>query len=236
MQSGPFMERPYYEDSDIESIVTDELRSVNLLPVVPGSTRVDRFIEKRFGIVPKYDDVPDGILGYTRFGAKGPDAVVVSRSLSKEGSRVAERRINSTLAHEAGHMLLHGHLFALQRRAGSSPLFADDLDEKEQTILCRPGTVGSPPELTGDHRYDGRWWEFQANKVIGVLLLPRQLVNAALSSILMSQGHLGVRQLDPTRRDEAVQHLADAFDVNPAVARIRVAEIFPKVAEGQLTL
>ena len=50
--------------------------------------------------------------------------------------------MNSTLAHEAGHMLLHGHLFALQRRAGTRSLFEDDLDEERQTILCRPGTVG----------------------------------------------------------------------------------------------
>ena len=70
--------------------------------------RVDRFIEKRYRIVPQYEDILDGILGFTRFGAKGPEEVVVSRSLSEEGSRVAERRMNSTLAHEAGHMLLHG--------------------------------------------------------------------------------------------------------------------------------
>ena len=43
---------------------------------------MDRFIEKRFNIVPQYDDVPDGILGFTKFGTKGPEAVVVSRSLA----------------------------------------------------------------------------------------------------------------------------------------------------------
>ena len=236
MQSGPFVERPYYEDSDIESIVTDELSRVGLLPTAPEPIRVDRFIEKRYRIVPQYEDILDGILGFTRFGAKGPEEVVVSRSLSEEGSRVAERRMNSTLAHEAGHMLLHGHLFALERRAGTLSLFGDDLDEKKQTILCRPGTVGSPNESAGTRRYDGRWWEFQANKVIGVLLIPRQLVDEALDSLLVSQGRLGIRLLDETRREEAVHGLADAFDVNPAVARIRVEELFPASASGQLTL
>ncbi len=236
MQSGPFVERPYYEDSDIESIVTDELSRVGLLPAAPEPIRVDRFIEKRYHIVPQYEDVPDGILGFTRFSAKGPEEVVVSRSLSEEGSRVAERRMNSTLAHEAGHMLLHGHLFALERRAGTRSLFGDDLDEKKQTILCRPGTVGSPNESAGTHRYDGRWWEFQANKVIGVLLLPRQLVNEALDSLLVPQGSLGIRGLDDSTREEGVHVLANAFDVNPAVARIRVEELFPASASGQLTL
>ena len=235
-QSGPFVERPYYEDSDIESIALDELSKVGLLPATPQPIRVDRFIEKRYGIVPQYEVVPDGILGFTRFGTKGPVEVVVSRSLSEEGTRVAERRMNSTLAHEAGHILLHGHLFALERRAGARSLFGDDLDEKKRTILCRPGTVGDPPEGTGNQGYDGKWWEFQANKVIGVLLLPRQLVHEALDPFLVSQGLLGTRALDDARREEAARCLASAFDVNPVVARIRVGELFPISANGQLTL
>ena len=235
-QSGPFMERPYYDDSEFESIVTDALRSVDLLPTVPGPIRVERFIEKRFGIVPSYEDIPDGILGYTSFGSNGPEEVVVSRSLSEEGSRVSERRMNSTLAHEAGHLLLHGYLFALERRAGSRSLFGDDLDEERQTILCRDGTVGFPSELTGARRYDGRWWEFQANKVIGVFLLPRQLVNQALDALVVPQGQLGTRVLEDTRQEEAVICLVEAFDVNPSVARIRIGELFRATANGQLTL
>ena len=235
MQSGPFVERPYYEDSDIESIVVDELRKVGLLPTTPQPIRVDRFIERRYGIVPQYEDVPDGILGFTRFGAKGPEEVVVSRALSEEGTKAAERRMNSTLAHEAGHIMLHGHLFALERRGGTRSLFGDDLDEKKQTILCRPGAVGVPSELTGNQRYDGRWWEFQANKVIGALLLPRELVHEALGPLLITQGLLGTRLLEDARREEAAHCLANAFDVNPAVARIRVGGIFPPSANGQLT-
>ena len=235
-QSGPFVERPYYEESDIESIATDELSNVGLLPATPQPIRVDRFIEKRYGIVPQYEDVPDGILGFTRFGPKGPVEVVVSRSLSEEGTRVAERRMNSTLAHEAGHMLLHGHLFALERRAETRSLFKDELVEKKQTILCRTDIVADTPEGTRNRGYDGRWWEFQANKVIGVLLLPRQLVHEALDPILVSKGLLGIRALDDMRREEAVHRLADAFDVNPVVARIRIGELFPTSANGQLTL
>ena len=231
-RSGPFKERPYYEDAEIEAIVTDELRNVDLMPATPGPIRVERFIEKRFGIVPEYNDVPSGILGFTKFGTKGPEAVVVSGALSEEGTRVAERRINSTLAHEAGHMLLHGHLFALERRDGSQRLFQDELNEKQQTILCRTSTVGSQP----DYRYDGRWWEFQANKVIGALLLPSLLVNEALDSVLVSQGSLGVRVLDDASREVAVHKLVDFFDVNPIVARIRTGELFPSTAHGQLYL
>ena len=102
---------------------------------------MDRFVEKRFGVVPRYDDLPSGILGFTRFGSGGAEEVVLSRSLSEDGSRVAERRLNSTLAHEAGHMLLHGHLFVLERRR--APLFPEELDATNQRILCRTDAVGA---------------------------------------------------------------------------------------------
>lgn len=235
-RSGPFLEQPYFEESEMESLAIDELRSVDLLPTAPCPVRVERFIEKRFGIVPEYDILAEGILGFTRFGSKGPEAVVLSRALSEDGGRVAERRMNSTLAHEAGHMLLHRNLFALQRRARSRPLFEDDLDENEQTILCRSENIEIPSESAGMRHYDGRWWEYQANKMIGALLVPRLLVSDALSSFLVARGYLGLTQLDPTRRAKAVLCLADVFDVNPAVARIRVGEIFPAIEKGQLTL
>lgn len=233
--SGPFAERPFYEDTEIESIATDELREVGLFPTAPGPIRVDRFIERRFGVVPEYDDLPPGILGLTRFGLKGPEAVVVLRSLSEEGSKVAERRINSTLAHEGGHMLLHGHLFSLRRRAGTRPLFREDLDERKQEILCRSDTVEVSPEPASTRHYDGRWWEYQANRMIGALLIPRQLVREAIGPDLFRESRLGAGPLDDTRREEAVRRLANVFEVNPAVARIRIDQIFPNTANVQLT-
>ena len=236
MQSGPFKERPFYHDSDFESIARDALSSVDLLPTKPRPIRVDRFIEKRFGIVHNYEETPTGILGYTRFGSNGPLKVVVSRSLSEEGSRAAERRINSTLAHEAGHMLLHGHLFAMERREGWRPLFGEDIDEGRQTILCREDAVGVDLELTGVRRYDGRWWEFQANKVIGALLLPRRLVNEALTAFTIHPGRLGIPVLKDTQLEETVLHLVKTFDVNAPVARIRLQELFRTTSNGQLTL
>ena len=111
--AGPFRERPFYEDREIEAITLGELRSVGLLPTSPGPIRVDRFIEKRFNVVPDYSDLQEGVLGFTRFSASGVVEVVVSRMLGDSEDSVAERRTKSTLAHEAGHMLLHGHLFHL---------------------------------------------------------------------------------------------------------------------------
>ena len=234
--TGPFEERPYYEGREIEAIVVDELQRTGLFPTTPQPIRVERFIEKRFGIVPTYDELPDGIMGYTMFGSNGVEELVVSRALSDEASGVSERRINTTLAHEAGHILLHGHLFALRRRGRQSVLLEDDIDEENQRILCRDsGGTASVYEYSPS-RYDGRWWEYQANKVIGVLLMPLSLIDKSLDHDLVSQNRLGVRLLDERRREEAVQRLSDVFDVNPVVVRIRLGEIFPLAVDGQLTL
>lgn len=235
-QAGPFAERPYYEEQELESIATDELRKVNLMPVSPGPVRVERFIEKRFGVVPQYDDLPESILGFTRFGKKGPDAVVLARVLADEGTLVSERRLNSTLAHEAGHMLLHSHLFFLERGGAPLPLLDDDLDEANQRILCRIDIIGPSNEGPNRPRYDGRWWEFQANQMIGPLLMPRSLVRAALEPMLVPSGGLGATTLDPSRGHDATRLLADVFAVNPAAARVRLGKLFPAPGGAQLPL
>jgi len=226
-RTGPFTERPYYEVKDIETICADELRAVGLYPSKPEPVRIDRFIEKRFGVTARYEDLPEGVLGYTKFGAKGVEAIVVARSLSEEGTQPAERRISATLAHEGGHGLLHAHLFALGTKPKS--LF-DDADQDMPQILCRSVTGEGPAK----NLYSGRWWEFQANQAIGALLLPGDLVEQALAPYFVNQGSLGVKTLDFSRREEAVMALSEIFDVNPVVARIRVDQMYGE--EHQLGL
>ena len=77
------------------------------------------------------------------------------------------------------------------------------------------------------HRYNGRWWEYQANQMIGALLLPRLLAREALSSFLIAQGQLGADAIGSNKAGRSrFSCLSDVFDVNPAVARIRVDDRF----------
>lgn len=62
---APFRERPYYDLAEIERTCIDELNAQGLLPREPAAIRIDRFIEKRFGVIAEYDDLPDGLLGYS---------------------------------------------------------------------------------------------------------------------------------------------------------------------------
>ncbi len=230
--AGPFTQRPFFTRNDFEQICEDELRQNGLLPSEPAPVRIDRFVEKRFKIQPSYEDLPGGLLGFTRFGSGGVEEIVVSRALDDEGTVVAERRLRTTLAHESGHGLLHASLFAFGTRPDS--LFGDGLDGHALKILCRSdGISGSETSRRESSR---QWWEYQANQAMGALLLPRPLVQAALVSVLEPRGVLGTPILPIDRREPVARLLADTFDVNPVVARLRLDVLFPVAAAEQLTL
>lgn len=229
---GPFSERPYFTDAEIESLASEELRGVDLFPSSPGPVRIERFIEKRFGVTPRYDPLPESVLGLTRFSRNGVEQVIVSRALTEQRTKVAERRINTTLAHEAGHGLVHGHLFALG--AFNHSLFDEDKDVQPGKVLCRNDGVGAGRDRA--QGYDGRWWEYQANRVMGALLLPRELVVEAVEQFLEATGSLGMMVLPGTSREEAARQVSDVFDVNPVVGRIRLSLLYPGEEKGQLTL
>src|SRR5260221_12434173 len=113
-KAGPFISRPHFKLTEIEEICATELKAVDLYPSIPEPVRIDRFIEKRFKISHEYEDLPNGVLGFTKFGRRGVEAIVVARALDGDNSgKPAERRLRTTLAHEAGHGLLHTYLFAL---------------------------------------------------------------------------------------------------------------------------
>jgi hypothetical protein len=224
--SGNFSERPFFKDSEIEKICGQALASVGLMPDSPEPVRIERFIEKKFGVTPEYPDLPEGILGYSEFGTNGVEAVRIAHALEMDDP-TTRRRLNSTLAHEAGHCLLHAYLFAFEQ--ANLSLFQNDQDVTASKVLCRDETATS-----GQGKFDGRWWELQANKAIGPLLMPRKLAVIAANEFLTSSP-LGLQSLEASNREPAAKSLASIFDVNPIVAKIRLESLFPQTA-AQLTL
>lgn len=222
---GPSGQRPYFTDSDFERICSEELRGQGLYPASPEPVRVERFIEKRFGITPVFEALPAAVLGYTEFGPTGPSAIYVSRALSEDGSRIADRRITSTLAHEAGHGLLHSHLFVLEP-VQTANLFGNDADVSGSRILCRD---------EGRRGYDGRWWEVQANRAMACLMLPQDLVLRAIDELRVQRGLLGVPVLEDSTRRKAVSLLSETFDVSLQAAELRLNALVPRTG-SQLSL
>jgi hypothetical protein len=160
----------------------EALKRQSLLPSSPAPIRIERFVEKEFKTALRYEDLGPDNLGCTIFNSSGAvEAILVSRSLEEQNTTQARRRVRSTVAHEAGHGLLHGSLFI----DGNFP----DLGENQRRILCRSQDI-----LCDTRRsYRGRWWEFQANQAIGSLLLPRLLVNAFLDQSGMELDSSGNR-------------------------------------------
>jgi hypothetical protein len=142
-----------------------------------------------------------------------------------DGGKAGGRRARSTLAHEAGHGLLHAQLFINPPR---SDLFPEGMyDPAQRQIMCRER------DMTAG--YKGKWWEYQANQAIGGLLLPRSLVRKAMVPFGETTGLLGQSVLAEAKREKAVLEMARIFDVNPVVARIRVTELYPQKG-GQMEL
>ena len=205
--TGPFSEKPVFTQADIENVCESELMKADLYPAKPEPVRVERLIEKRFGISVEYSDLPEGVLGYTAFGESGVQAIVVSRVLGENVSVVARRRINTTLAHEAGHGFLHAYLYGLASKSDIFSIATDDTDGRPK-ILCRDGAAG--------------WSEVQANMAMGSLLLPEGLVKDALVQFMDGQ------RLREGVEVKAAAILSETFDVNPVVARIRLSALFQR--------
>jgi hypothetical protein len=213
--SGPFPFQLYFEDlGEIDEICLEALKRQSLMPSKPAPIRIERFVEKEFKTALRYEDLGPDNLGCTIFNSSGAvEAILVSRSLEEKNTTPARRRVRSTVAHEAGHGLLHGSLFI------DSP----DLGENQRRILCRSEDILGETQRS----YRGRWWEFQANQAIGSLLLPRLLVNGLLDQSGIEPDSSGNRTLSPVQRESLAKKAAVIFDVNPIVVRIRLDSLFP---------
>jgi hypothetical protein len=157
------------------------------------------------------------------------EAILVSRFLEEQNTIPARRRVRSTVAHEAGHGLLHGSLFA---EANFLNPLDGTVEKKQRRILCRSEDI-----LVDTQRsYGGRWWEFQANQAIGSLLLPRLLMDAFLDQSGIRPASFASRIRTPAQRELLEKKAAVTFDVNPIVVRIRLDSLFPQKKNNQIRL
>jgi hypothetical protein len=229
--SGPFAFRLYFEDlGEIDRICLEALRLQSLLPSEPAPIRIERFVEKQFKAPLRYEDLGPQHLGCTIFNSSGAvEAILVSRLLEEQNTIPARRRVRSTIAHEAGHGLLHGSLFV----EGNSTESANDAPgEKQPLILCRSEDI----LVDAQRPYTGRWWEFQANQAMGSLLLPTALINAFLKRSGVEPFSFSSSILVPAEREAFIKKAAVVFDVNPIVARIRLDSFFPQKKNGKMHL
>jgi hypothetical protein len=233
--SGPFDQQYRFTTDEIDQACRDALVQEKLMPSQPEAIRIERFVEKRFNITVSYERLEPGILGCTLFNTNGSVKHVVISDQIDDGTKTGARRLYSTLAHEAGHGILHALLFMPSPEQGRMNLGAEDrrhLDFQQRRIMCRDTDV---KEGAGKQRsYDGRWWEWQANRAIGGLLLPKRLVEMAVVDFLERSSVTEMPVLTSGDREAAVAHVGDIFDVNSVVAKIRLGEMYPDTG-GQMS-
>lgn len=226
--SSPFGRTLYLKRDEIDQICEDALRDAKMLPATPSAIQIDQFIESHLKCRLDFGtDFGADVMGFTFFSPKGAPIVVgVSPSLC-DGDKVNERRVRTTLAHEAGHALLHPILFMPD--IDNRSLFGTNVDVQNRRILCRK------QDMEAKRGYDGRsWWEVQANAAIGEFLLPRRLFRAACEKYMESVGSLGLKEIPAAKREMVSRELGDVFDVNPRVAAIRLENLFPLSGQPEL--
>jgi hypothetical protein len=222
-QHGCFKQNLYFTKEEIDRMCLEALEKSGFLPDTPGPIRIERFIEKYFNCSVCYDNFGDRVMGVTAFRKDGSIQMVGVAASLDDGAPGGECRIRSTFAHEGGHCLMHPILFM----DNSGPrLFEDarageNFDFLNRRILCRQGDI-----KVG---YDGKWWEYQANRAISGFLLPKKLIQIAVEQFLESVGSLGLKSLNATRFEQAKQHVALTFNVNPIVAEYRLHEMYPDI-------
>lgn len=215
-RTNPFGKILYYDRGEIEERCESALAESGCLPDSPEPIEIESFIERALGAQIAYEDMEDDVLGFAIFDGSGGTCVVgAAKALFDDGNSGA-RRVRSTLAHEAGHGILHGKLFVSAEASHS--FLEGNYDHRQRRIMCRDSDFRAG--------YDGRWWEWQANQAIGGFLIPCGLLERSVRPFLTTVGRLGVLTLPEKNRDAAKRAVARTFDVNPVVAEIRLAGAF----------
>ena len=221
---GVFGKTLYFTDREIDQMCFEALKNSGFYPSSPSPIEIESFVEKHFETTLDFGtSMGEGVLGWTLFGRNGKIQLVgISAQLAEDLSEVGIRRCRATVAHEAGHCLMHSSLF--MEEAGEQ-MFGN-IDLKMRRILCREDDIAG--------KYDGRWWEVQANKAIGGLLLPKGLVQTAVEKFLESAGALGLPVMPEKNRKLAIDYVAKTFEVNKKPAEIRLEKLFPNEEVGFL--
>lgn len=211
----------WFVEGEIEAIVDSELRKAGLMSTqFSPAVKIEEFIERHLGAkLDQHAPLEANILGVTLFTRGGPPAIAINATLTgsamdeDESPPGALGRFRATLAHEAGHVLLHRHLFDVA--ANTLSLF-----EREN----QPAVEKRCLKRDASFRRVSDWREFQANQAMAALLMPRSVFTAvAIEEIgKLFPGHDRV----PEGREGAVAaRLSVAFEVSRQAATIRLSTV-----------
>src|SRR5882724_1762899 len=162
--------RLWLKPEDIEVLMEDELRGAALLPTTQNPVvDLELFIERHLGAcLDPYADLEHAVLGQTEFFPGQPPRVQINRDLTRAAMDEDESppglrgRWRATLAHEAGHVVMHRMLFEVE---DTGDLFGDRIatHTPQRLMRCLRANVLFRGGVTD-------WREVQANRGMAALL------------------------------------------------------------------
>jgi hypothetical protein len=226
-------ERLWFEPSEIERMMEAELRKAGLMPTDGApAVKLEPFIERHLNAkLDQHAKLDPRVLGVTEFFECKPPLVSINKDLT--GSAVDEDesapgmlgRWRATLAHEAGHVLLHRSLFEFA--VGNMSLFGAKQGEGEkgrQLHRCLKRDLA--------HGGGGDWREIQANQAMAALLMPKPFFQR-IARAEIDKEFPGVGKIPFGGEDRIVAKLAGPLEVSKQAARIRLTTLGFVAPQGQ---
>ena len=220
--------RLWFEEDEIEWIMEDELRKASLFPCLADPVvDMESLLEIHLGVKLDVHAVLDeDVLGVTEFlGGKRPlvsiNKDLTSRAETEEAPSGILGRWRATMAHEAGHVVLHRALVEVPFEQGS--FFAAAAKEPGSSLFrCLKRDVSF-----GRGNYD--WKEVQANRGMAALLMPAKVFRELVLDILKTDrsGDLCVQipETGSTEFSNLLLDLSKRCEVSQEAARIRLESI-----------
>lgn len=235
---------PYLSSKDIEDRVESRLLSSSMMPT-PSKPILDLPLFVEMGLKANLDDfcpLPSDVMGEVIFQPNYKDQVNINRDLSEQAesdsdsAAIARARLRSTIAHEAGHIILHREILMPAFDQGTLELFdSDEPTSSAYAYRCLKSDFASlsqgrarRPSMNAQGDFASRdidHMEIQANKAMSALLLPRNIFSTMATDLL--------KQWESARGtcsdydhfqcwQNLVTHLSQYFEVSRQVVTIRI--------------
>lgn len=236
--SSPWGMKVWLEDSEFESIAEEEIqRAGNEVFVEGKGVDVETILSKGREIEPDYVELPNDVLGRTRFYADGKIEVEINRNLSDEAEANSGARhlLRTTMGHEAIHIPVHGQLHL--KDTATLSLFEKE-PARSPSVLCRKTTVGVsvPTQRSG---YSGEWWEYQANRGMSALLMPKKFLLPIIKELLENYKFPTMEEALGYKEGERIlRETSNIFDISLQVVIYRLKQlcIIPEGKQGTIEL
>lgn len=214
--SGLFTNRPEYTQAEIDELAEIHIRGFMQSVEKPYSIPITNddltvFIEQYADYLNLYADLScygTGVEGVTEFYTDRRPIVLITSELSNRS--YSHHRLRTTLAHELGHVLIHGPLFTVAL-----------------TMIVQPRcqTHRSTTFSSTENTIKNKWMEWQAWQFARSLLMPQTNIYQHTSTFMERTGRTHYNQLIHGHKSDLIKSTAKWFDVSEQIALIRLQEL-----------